>query len=432
MDDGSRLPQMMPWLIVLVLLVCAMYFAVSETSMASASRNKIKAAAERGDAKAKRALYVMDNFDRAISTILIGTNIVHISIATIVTVQVTRLWGMSWVTLSTIVTTILVFFAGEMLPKSIAKKYPERFAKLCAGGLSFFMKLFGPVSKLLTAIGQAAARLTRGGGEAEASVTEDEIYDIIEDMTEEGTLDEEQGDLISSALQFGDVTAESVLTPRVDVAAVDIASSHEEILAYIKEQPHSRLPVYEGSIDNIVGILQIRKFIKAYLRQGNDLDIKPLLDEAYFVHHSTNIDELLPIMSHRKLSMAVVTDNFGGTLGIVTMEDILEELVGEIWDEEDVVEEPVVLQNDGSYMVDADESVSDVLELLGMDDPEEDDELINTLMGEWAYEQFTAIPKPGDSFTYHALTVTVAEMQHNRILKLNVRLASEEEGGEDK
>ena len=432
MDDGSRLPQMMPWLIVLVLLVCAMYFAVSETSMASASRNKIKTAAERGDAKAKRALYVMDNFDRAISTILIGTNIVHISIATIVTVQVTRLWGMSWVTLSTIATTILVFFAGEMLPKSVAKKYPERFAKLCAGGLIFFMKLFGPVSKLLTAIGQAAARLTRGDGEAEASVTEDEIYDIIEDMTEEGTLDEEQGDLISSALQFGDVTAESVLTPRVDVAAVDIASSHEEILAYIKEQPHSRLPVYEGSIDNIVGILQIRKFIKAYLRQGNDLDIKPLLDEAYFVHHSTNIDELLPIMSHRKLSMAVVTDNYGGTLGIVTMEDILEELVGEIWDEEDVVEEPVVLQSDGSYMVDADESVSDVLELLGMDDPEEDDELINTLMGEWAYEQFTAIPKPGDSFTYHALTVTVAEMQHNRILKLNVRLAPEEEGGEEK
>ena len=428
MDDGSRLPDMTPWLVAIVLLFAAMYFAVTETAIASASRSKIKAAAERGDAKAKRALYVMDNFDRAISTILIGTNIVHISIATIVTVAVTKLWGMSWVSLSTIITTIVVFFAGEMLPKSIAKKYPERFSKLCAGPLIFFMKLFGPLSKLLTAIGQAAAKLVPG--EAETSVTEDEIYDIIEDMTEEGTLDEEQGDLISSALQFGDVTVESVLTPRVDVAAVDISSSHEAILSYIKDQPHSRLPVYDGSIDNVIGILQIRKFIKAYLRQGNALDIRPLLDEAYFVHHSTNIDELLPIMSRRKLNMAVVTDNYGGTLGIVTVEDILEELVGEIWDEEDVVEEPVVLQPDGSYIVDADESVSDVLELFGYEDPEGDEELVNTLMGEWAYEQFTAIPKPGDSFTYHRLKVTVSEMAHNRILRLKVSLIPDnEEGG---
>ena len=429
MDDGSRLPDMTPWLVAIVLLFAAMYFAVTETAIASASRSKIKAAAERGDAKAKRALYVMDNFDRAISTILIGTNIVHISIATIVTVAVTKLWGMSWVSLSTIITTIVVFFAGEMLPKSIAKKYPERFSKLCAGPLIFFMKLFGPLSKLLTAIGQAAAKLVPG--EAETSVTEDEIYDIIEDMTEEGTLDEEQGDLISSALQFGDVTVESVLTPRVDVAAVDISSSHEAILSYIKDQPHSRLPVYDGSIDNVIGILQIRKFIKAYLRQGNALDIRPLLDEAYFVHHSTNIDELLPIMSRRKLNMAVVTDNYGGTLGIVTVEDILEELVGEIWDEEDVVEEPVVLLPDGSYEVDADQSVSDVLELLGLDDPEENEELINTLMGEWAYEQFAAIPKTGESFEYHGLRVTVTEMEHNRILKLNVSLAPQaKEGGE--
>ncbi len=431
MDDGSRLPDMTPWLVAIALLFTAMYFAVTETSIASASRSKIKAAAERGDARAKRALYVMDNFDRAISTILIGTNIVHISIATIVTVAVTKLWGMSWVSLSTIITTIVVFFAGEMLPKSVAKKYPERFSKLCAGPLIFFMKVFGPISRLLTAIGQAAAKLVPG--EAETSVTEDEIYDIIEDMTEEGTLDEEQGDLISSALQFGDVTVESVLTPRVDVAAVDISSSHEAILTYIKDQPHSRLPVYDGSIDNVIGILQIRKFIKAYLRQGNALDIRPLLDEAYFVHHSTNIDELLPIMSRRKLNMAVVTDNYGGTLGIVTVEDILEELVGEIWDEEDVVEEPVVLLPDGSYEVDADQSVSDVLELLSLDDPEENEGLINTLMGEWAYEQFTAIPKPGDSFTYHRVLVTVSSMEHNRILKLNVRLIPEDkEGGEAK
>ena len=427
MDDGSRLPEiaaqaspeLTPWIIAVALLFCAMFFAVTETAFASASRPKIKVAAERGEAGAKRALYVMDNFDMAISTLLICTNIVHIATASLVTVAVTRIWGLSAVSLSTIVTTIVVFFAGEMLPKSIAKKYSERFAKSCSGVLVFFMKLFAPLSKLLTKIGQAAARLTPGDGET--SMTEDEIYDIIEDMTEEGSLDEEQGDLISSALQFGEVTVESVLTPRVDLAAVDIASSHEEILAYIKDQPHSRLPVYEGSIDNIIGILQIRRFIKAYLRQGNDLDIRPLLDEAFFIHQSMNIDELLPVMSKRKLNMAVVTDNYGGTLGIVTVEDILEELVGEIWDEEDVVEEPV----------DADQSVSDVFELFGFEDPEENEELINTLMGEWAYEQFAAIPKTGESFEYHGLRVTVTEMEHNRILKLNVSLAPQaKEGGE--
>ena len=331
---------------------------------------------------------------------------------------------------STIVTTIVVFFAGEMLPKSIAKKYPERLSKATAGSLRFFMFLFWPASSLLTLIGRGAAALTKG--EPEISVTEDELYDIIEDMTEEGSLDEEQGDLISSALQFGDVTVESVLTPRVDLVAIDIADSLEEILSCIKSTNHSRLPVYEGSVDNIIGVLQIRRFIKAYLHEGNSLDIRPLLDEVFFVHQSSNIDELLPVMSKRRLNMAIVTDNYGGTLGLVTVEDILEELVGEIWDEDDVVEETVVDLPDGSVEADADESVSDVFEHMAFEDPEGDEELVNTLMGEWAYEQFTAIPRPGDSFRYHDLVVTVSQMEHNRILKLIVaRKPEQEEGGEE-
>ena len=423
MDGDSRLP----FILAILLLFCAAYFAVAETAFASASRNKIKTAADRGDSRAETALYVLDHFDRAISTLLIGTNIVHIAAASLVTVAVTRLWGLNAVSISTIVTTIVVFFAGEMLPKSIAKKYPERLSKATAPSLRFFMLLFWPVSSLLTLIGRGAAALTKG--DPEISVTEDELYDIIEDMTEEGSLDEEQGDLISSALQFGDVTVESILTPRVDLEAIDIEDSLEEILSQIKSQNHSRLPVYEGSIDNIIGILQIRKYIKSYLHLGSAMDLRPLLDEALFIHQSTNIDELLPIMSRRKQNLAVITDNYGGTLGIVTVEDILEELVGEIWDEDDVVEEAVVELGDGSYAVDAEESVSDVFEQLGFEDPEEDEELVNTRMGEWAYEQFTAIPQPGDSFVYHSLQVTVSEMEHNRILKLRVRLLSEQQEG---
>ena len=425
MDDGSRLP----WIIAALLLVCAAFFAVTETSMASASRSRIKASAERGDFRAKKTLYVLDNFDLAISTLLICTNIVHIAAASIVTLAVTKKWGVSAVSISTIITTVVVFFAGEMLPKSVAKKYSDTLALSCAPVLCFFMKLFAPLSKLLTWIGQAAAKLTPG--DSQISVTEDELYDIIEDMTEEGSLDEDQGDLISSALQFGDVTVESVLTPRVDIVAININSSHAELLSLIKSTNHSRLPVYEGSIDNIIGVLQIRKYIKAYLRLGENLDIKPMLDEVLFIHQSTNIDELLPILSRRKLNIAVVTDNYGGTLGIVTVEDILEELVGEIWDEDDVIEEPMVEIGDGVYEVGADETVSDVFDQLGYEDPENDEELVNTLMGEWAYEKFDTIPKPGDSFRYHQVLVTVKDMNHNRIMKLTVALLpAEEEGGE--
>ena len=250
-------------------------------------------------------------------------------------------------------------------------------------------------------------------------------------MTEEGTLDEEQGELISSALQFGDVTVESIVTPRVDLVAVDINDSPDNILALVKSTNHSRLPVYEGSIDNIIGFLQIRTFIKAYLKSGHDLEIRPILDEPLFIHSSTKIDELLELMTGRKANIAVVTDNYGGTLGVVTVEDILEELVGEIWDEDDVVEEPIVKFDENEFNVGADMHVSDVFEEIGFEDPEENEEFESTLMSEWAYVKFAAIPKVGEYFDYHGLRVTVAEMEHNRILRLKVeRLPEEEEGGE--
>lgn len=417
MDDGSRLP----WLTMAVLLILAAFFAMTETAISSVSKTKVKAASDRGDGRAEKALEVLENFDRAITTLLICTNIVHITAATVVTVAVSRIYSMNAAALSiaTVITTVAVFFIGEMLPKSIAKKYSFKLTLGCSGLLSFLMKVFSPFSAVLTGIGQGAAKLMKA--DPEISVTEDELYDIIEDMTEEGTLDEDRGELISSALQFGDVTVESILTPRVDVTAVNIDDSPEEILAVVKETGHSRLPVYEKSIDNIIGILQIRKFIKAWLKQGTELDVRELTDEVLFVHQSANIDELLPEMSKGKHNMAVVTDNYGGTLGIVTIEDILEELVGEIWDEDDVVEENMVELENGEFLVDSEESVSDVFEGLEFEDPEENEDLVNTLMGEWAYEQFPSIPRTGDSFGYHGLKITISSMDHNRILKLTVK-----------
>ena len=291
------------------------------------------------------------------------------------------------------------------------------------------MTLFYPLSWLLSKIGESAVKLSRQ--EPELSVTEDELYDIIEDMTEEGSLDEERGELISSALQFGDLTVESVVTPRMDVVALNVDAGGDEILAQIKAQNHSRLPVYEGSIDRIIGILQIRKYIKAYLRGGEQPELRSLLDEAFFVHQSTELSELLPMMSRQRINMAVVTDNFGGTLGIVTVEDIVEEIVGEIWDEDDVVEETVTDLSENACIFDADEHVSDLFEHLDYEDPEDNDELVDTRLGEWAYTMFDEIPDIGDSFRYHDLTVTITEMEHNRILKLKaVRKPALPEGGE--
>ena len=422
MDEGG----LTPWIITILLILFADYIAVAETALSSVSRVRMKMLAEHGSRRAAKVLDALEHFDRTISTILICTNIAHLGAASVVTVAVTRRWGLSAVAVSTFITSMVVFFVGEMLPKSIAKKYSEHLSLWCIDLLTVLITLFRPASALLAAIGNAASRLTKG--DPEISVTEDEIYDIIEDMTEEGSLDEEHGDLISSALQFNDLTVESILTPRVDVVAIDINDDSAAILQQIRSQNHSRLPVYEGSKDNIIGILRIRRYIQAYLKLGDQLDLRSLLDKPIFVTESAAVDELLPIMSRERQNMAVVTDHHGGTAGIVTVEDILETLVGEIWDEDDIVITPIVALENGNYLVDAEEPVADVLNEIGFEcPPEDEDELINTRIGEWVYDHFSSIPKVTDGFDYHGLRVTIAKMDHNRILKVVLRRLSEEE-----
>ena len=427
--DGDSSSIYLSAIIILLLLFFAAYFAVCETAFASVSRVRLKVKADRGDRRAQRAVFVTEHFDKAITTILIGTNIVHLAAAAYVTVLVTRRWGVNAVTLSTVITTVVVFFVGEMLPKSIAKKYSERFSLGTAGSLCFFMRIFTPLSVVLTAIGSAAARLTRG--DSEVSVTEDELYDIIENMTDEGELDAEQGELVTSALSFADVTVESILTARVDVTALDVEWPPERVMEVVRNLRHSRVPVYEGTIDNIIGVLQIRKFMKAWLSDREHISLRALLDETYFIHQSMKIAELLPVMSGKKLNMAVVTDNYGGTLGVVTVEDILEELVGEIWDEEDVVVETCVRNDDGSFTFDAEVDIEDAFDFMEYEDPDEFD-FEHKLLGEWTYEQFDRLPEAGDSFRYNGLLVTVQAVEHRRVLKLRIERLPEDapEGGD--
>ncbi|MBQ4416074.1 MAG: HlyC/CorC family transporter [Lachnospiraceae bacterium] len=420
--DGDSRPY---WIITGILVLLAAVFALIETALSSVSKNRIKVLSERGDTRAENALFAIENFDQAITTLLICTNIVHIAAAALVTHVVTRTWGLSAVSLSTVITTIVVFFVGEMLPKSIAKKNSEKYILQNAGFLRVLMKVFTPFSYVLSKIGEVAGKYAKA--EPEVSVTEDELYDIIEGMEEEGTIDESQSDLIASALSFSDVTVEAILTPRVDLVALDIDEEPEETLNIIKNTNHSRIPVYENTVDNIIGVLQTRKFMKQYLQEKSIPALRPLLDEVYFTTAAANIDELLSEMSKNKLNMAVIVDNYGGTMGIVTVEDILEEIVGEIWDEDDVIEEPIVKLAEGTYEADAGETVEALFDFMEYEDPEENEDFVNMPISEWVLSNFQAVPEEQDAFVYHHLHVTVSKMEHNRILKVRVDVSDKDE-----
>lgn len=424
MDDGSRLS----WIIIGVLYLFMAYFAVAETAFASVNKIKIRTALERGDSRGEKALQILENFDKMVTTVLIGTNITHLAVASLVTVIVTREFGLSAVAVGTIITTLAVFFFGEMLPKSIAKRYSEALSLTCASSLLLFMQLFTPVSFILTKIGQFAASLT--GEVEEVSVTEDELYDIIEDMADEGSLNEEQSELISSALEFGDITVDSILTSRVDMDALEVNTPPEKVVEFLLSHRHSRYPVYEGTTDHIIGTLQMRKYLKAY-RKNKNPDLRSMVDAPFFVHYSTPVDDLLREMNAMKVSIAIVLDDFGGTYGITTSEDALEELVGEIWDEEDIVVEDFKALEDGSYQANADLTVGDIFHKMDLELDDDEEELEYKRASEWAFEHFTHIPTVGESFTYDFVTITVASMKQNRIKLLRLTVDEEKIGGDD-
>ena len=415
MDPDSR-----TIIIVCLLFIASAYCALTETAVSSVSRTKIKVRADKGNGSAKKVLYVLDNFEDAITTLLICTNIAHIAAASVVTAAVTRRWGLSAVTASTFIMTLAMFLIGEMLPKSIGKKLSEKSSLACAGLLVVLMKVLRPITAILSGIGKLTLRIA--GSREEVSVTEDEIYDIIEDMTEEGSIDEEQSELISSALSFGDITVTSIMTPRVDVEGIDINMSREDILNEILKQNHSRLIVYDKTIDKVVGVLQIRRFLKSYISRHIIPDIRRMTDKVFFAHQSMPIDELFDNMTENRFNIAVVLDGFGGTLGIVTIEDILEEIVGEIWDEDDEIREPIVKLSDDTVLASCDETVESVFDELDYEEEDEsaEERFTNLLLCDFIYEQVGAIPKKGDSFEYKGLKIRVEEVDQNRVLTAKI------------
>lgn len=408
------------WLMLslVVLLALSAFFSSSETAYTTVNKIRLKALAGAGEKRARKALAVTDDYDKALSTVLIGNNIVNIAASSIATVIAMRLLNEQIAAaVSTVVMTILVLIFGEVCPKSYAKSNAESIALRFAGPMHALMVFFTPISKLLVVLTDFVNRASQGTDTP--SVTEEELKYIIETTVEEGVLHENESELLQSAIDFDDIKVQEILTPRVDMAALDIADDLQSILEFILEERYSRIPVFEGSIDKIVGILHTRDFLEA-LATGKTPDVRGMLCECLYVHKTMKIAALLGEFKRTKINIAVVMDDYGGTMGIVTTEDILEELVGEIWDEDDEIVSEFVQLDKNLYEVAGDLSVREMLEKLDL--PPDAIEADSNSVGGWALEEFSRIPDAGDAFDFENLTVTVKEIFEQRIIKLQVLL----------
>ena len=402
-------------LLLIVLIVLSGFFSAAETAYTSLNKIRLKMMADEGNRRAARAYSLTENYDKLLSTVLIGNNIVNIastSIATVLFIDLLRDESLG-TTLSTVVMTVTVLIFGEISPKSVAKEKPESFAMFASGFLKFLMLLFTPLVAFFVLWKKMLKKIFRLDNKD--TITGDELINIVDEAEEGGGLDEEESDLIRSAISFSECPVGDILTPRVDMIAVDKSDSLEEIGKAFDESGFSRLPVFDGTVDSIVGVIHIRDFNK--LLQTNKKTIRSIIKPTVFVAKQMSISELLKLMQAKKTHMAVISDEYGGTTGIATMEDILEELVGEIWDEYDEVVEEFVPNPDGSVTVLCSTLLDKMLEYF---DAGDDDESESVSVGGWVLEKLGKIAEEGDEFTYDKLLVKVTKVAERRILEITV------------
>lgn len=318
-----------------ILILCSAYFSGTEISLASVNRIHMMSRASKGIRSAKRVLYILDNFDEALSVLLIGNNIVNIGCATLATVIAMDIWGNKSISIATVITTIVIFILGEMLPKSFAHSCNEHFAEFSSGLLIILMRIFKPLSLLFTALSYLVSRPFKKHVENQVTMTEEELTDIVENISGEDGFDEDKGELVKSALHFSNLQAKEIMIPWSEVKKINTALKTPEILDIVKNSIHSRLPVVDRN-GNIKGILNIRNFLKAYSKSKHNIILASITDYPYYINGDTPIDEALTELSNHKRNMGIIKGEGGKIVGILTVEDILEELVGEIYDEEDV------------------------------------------------------------------------------------------------
>lgn len=399
-------------LIIIILLIgVSAFFSASEMAISSASRIRIKNLADDGNKKAAKVLWFIENFDAAISGILIGNNIVNISASSICTYIATKTWGAGGVGIATAAMTVLIIIFGEILPKSAAKQNPESFACAAANILNIVIRGLSPIALLFSGIKGAISR-NDDDEDKKPSITEEELKVIIEEVMDEGVLEKQESKLAKSALEFDEIKVKEVLTPRVNVVAIEAGCDINNVKNIIINGNFTRIPVYEENLDNIIGILHEKDFLAA-LAANRTPDVKSLMKEVMNIPDNLKISKVLAEMQRTKNQMAVVIDQYGGTAGIVTMEDILEELVGEIWDEHDIVLQMIIPISNNKYIVNGATDIDDLLEEVGYDGP--DIESNYNTVGGWAMEIMGKIPEKGEFFETNGLKITIDTVKENKI-----------------
>lgn len=401
--------------IIFFMIVFSAFFSASETAYTSANKIRLRSKAENGKKSAARALKIIEKYDKTLTTILIGNNIVNIltsSLATVLFIDLLEDADKGSVA-STVVVTIVVLIFGEILPKTLAKSHAESFACGISGIMSFLMTVFTPLSAVFILLQKGANKLFASKNK-EVSMTEQELISIIDEIEDEGVLEEQEGSLVRSALEFDETIVSEVITPRVNIVAIEINSDTEKVKdLFIKEQ-YSRLPVYEKTVDHIVGVITQHDFFEKIVR-GESFTISDIMQDTLHIPNLMKISDVLKQMQKNKLHLAVVVDQYGGTEGIVTLEDIIEELVGEIWDESDEITAPVKFISETVFETSGEVSQNDFnrfFEARAMDfriDTE------SNTVGGWLFELFGRIPEENDSIRTDDFIITVKSLEDFRV-----------------
>ena len=407
---------------IIIMIIFSAYFSATETAFSSINKTRLKTMAEKGDKKAKQAYKLSEKYDKLISTILVGNNIVNIAASSVGTVLFMQLCESNGATISTIVITIAVLIFGEITPKSIAKDSPENFSMFSAPFIRILMVILTPVNFLFSQWKKLVSKLF--GIQDSPKMSQEELLMLVEEVQQEGSIDTDEGDLIKNAIEFTDRKAEDILTHRVDIEAVPVEATKSEIAELFTQTQFSRLLVYNETIDNIVGVIHLKDFYDA----GGVIkgDINTIITSPVYIQKSEKISDILKILQTNKSHMAVVIDEYGGTLGIVTMEDILEELVGEIWDEHDEVVEDFRQINDDTYIVDASVNFDDFCEFFDFEAEAE-----SVSVGGWVMEELGKIAEVDDTFEHKNLVVKVTETDSHRVTLVEVKVLPKPEEDED-
>ena len=412
--------------IIVILILLSAVFSASETAFSSVNKIRLRTYAEEGSKRAKLAIKITENFDKTLTTILIGNNIVNLAATTVATVWISTNFGAIYVPASTAVMTLLIIIFGEIIPKNIASEFSETFSMIISYPLYWLITVLTPVVWLLIKLKNLVIKLC-GGSNDQPSMTEEELKYMIDEIEDEGVLDENESDLVKSALEFSDITISEILIPRVNISAVEIDQSPEEIKDAFITSHFSRLPVYEKTIDSIVGIIHEKNFFDMYLNGRRD--IKEIIQKPLYIFELTPISELMQQMQRAKTHMAVVVDQYGGTQGIVTMEDIIEELVGEIYDETDEEDTSFTEIGENEYEVDAGLSIRDFLDNIGLD-PDVIETDCNSIGG-LVMENLDHIPEPNEECSNGRFHFRVMSVDEQRIKKVRITVSPEESDDEE-